>query len=80
MRRNAAEERLFAAGQKTEDDTDMAKKRDAAALTKNEIREAEVTGYTAEGAGVVRVDGVPVFVPGAAQGDRLRVRIVKSLK
>ena len=58
----------------------MAKKRDAAALTKNEIREAEVTGYTAEGAGVVRVDGVPVFVPGAAQGDRLRVRIVKSLK
>ena len=47
MRRNAAEERLFAAGQKTEDDTDMAKKRDAAALTKNEIREAEVTGYTA---------------------------------
>ena len=58
----------------------MAKKRDAAALTKNEIREAEVTGYTAEGAGVVRVDGVPVFVPGTAQGDRLRVRIVKSLK
>ncbi len=80
MRRNAAGGRLRAAKRKTEDDAGMARKRDAAALTKNEIYEAEVTGYTAEGAGVVRAGGVPVFVPGAAQGDILRVRIVKSLK
>lgn len=58
----------------------MGKKQREAALGKNRIFEAEVTGYTAEGAGVVRADGVPVFVPGAAQGDVLRVRVVKSLK
>ncbi len=57
----------------------MGKKKNGAALEKNAVYEAEVTGYTAEGAGVVRADGVPVFVPGAAQGDVLRVRVVKPL-
>ena len=58
----------------------MSKREQGALLVKNAIYEAEVTGYTAEGAGVVRAEGVPVFVPGAAQGDLLRVRIVKPLK
>lgn len=58
----------------------MGKKKREAALPKNAVYEAEVTGYTAEGAGVVRADGIPVFVPGAAKGDVLRVRIVKALK
>ena len=59
----------------------MAKKKREIALEKNTIFEAQVTGYTAEGAGVVRTpEGIPVFVPGAAQGDTLRVRVVKSLK
>ena len=59
----------------------MAKKKREMALEKNTIFEAQVTGYTTEGAGVVRTPaGIPVFVPGAAQGDTLRVRVVKSLK
>ena len=33
----------------------MGKKKNGAALEKNAVYEAEVTGYTAEGAGVVRV-------------------------
>ena len=58
----------------------MPKREQGALLVKNAIYETEVTGYTAEGVGVVRAEGVPVFVPGAAQGDLLRVRIVKPLK
>ena len=59
----------------------MGKKKRETALEKNTIFEAQVTGYTTEGAGVVRTpEGIPVFVPGAAQGDTLRVRVVKSLK
>ena len=40
------------------------------------VVELTVTGYTAEGAGVGRVDGQVVFVPRAIAGERLRVRIV----
>lgn len=49
-------------------------------MRKNEIAEIEITGYTAEGNGVGRMDGMAVFVPGAAVGDTLQVRIVKVLK
>ncbi|MBQ4465212.1 MAG: 23S rRNA (uracil(1939)-C(5))-methyltransferase RlmD [Oscillospiraceae bacterium] len=49
-------------------------------MQKNEIYEAEITGMTNEGAGVCRIDGMAVFVPMTAVGDRLRVRIVKVLK
>ena len=49
-------------------------------MKKNEIYEAEITGMTHEGAGVCRIDGMAVFVPMTAVGDRLRVRIVKVLK
>lgn len=49
-------------------------------LKKNEIVEIEITGMTAEGSGVGRAEGIAVFVPGAAVGDRLRVRILKTAK
>ena len=49
-------------------------------LKKNEIVEIEITGMTAEGSGVGRVEGIAVFVPGAAAGDRLKVRILKTAK
>ena len=57
----------------------MAQKGKGPALQKNRIFEGAVTGYTSEGAGVARAEGVPVFLPGAAQGDRLRFRVVKGL-
>lgn len=49
-------------------------------MTKNEIYETEITGMTAEGSGVCRIDGMAVFVPMTAIGDKLKVRIVKVLK
>ncbi len=49
-------------------------------MKKNDIFETEITGMTADGSGVCRVDGMAVFVPMTAVGDRLRVRIVKVLK
>lgn len=49
-------------------------------LKKNEIYETEITGMTSEGSGVARIDGIAVFVPMTAVGDRLLVRIVKVLK
>lgn len=48
-------------------------------LQKNELIEIEITGYTTDGSGVGHApDGMAVFVPGAAQGDRLQVRILKN--
>lgn len=47
---------------------------------KNDFVTMEITGYTSEGNGVGNAGGCAVFVPGAAQGDVLRVRIVKVLK
>lgn len=49
-------------------------------MRKNQMAELTITGYTAEGNGVGRLDGMAVFVPGAAAGDRLRVKIVKAEK
>ena len=49
-------------------------------MQKNEIYEAVITGMTAEGSGVCRVEGMAVFVPMTAVGDVVRVRIVKVLK
>ena len=47
-------------------------------LLKNQIIEAEVEGWSHDGAGVVRAGGRAVFVPGAIPGERWRVRIVKA--
>ena len=49
-------------------------------MKKNEIYQTEITGMTAEGSGVCRIDGMAVFVPMTAVGDMLEVRIVKVLK
>ena len=49
-------------------------------LTKNQIYEAEICDYTAEGQGIARIDGCVVFIPNAIAGERCRVRIVKAQK
>ena len=49
-------------------------------VQKNEYYEGVITDITAEGNGVLRVEGFAVFVPGSAVGDQLRVKIVKVLK
>lgn len=49
-------------------------------LKKNDIIKLEITGMTSEGSGVGRCDGIAVFVTGAAVGDMLNVRIIKTSK
>lgn len=46
-------------------------------LKKNEIVEAEITGWSSDGAGVCRVKGRAVFVPRAIPGERWEIRILK---
>lgn len=49
-------------------------------LEKNQIIPLEITGYTAEGSGVGKYHGIAVFVPLAAMGDKLKVKILKVAK
>ncbi|MBQ4578167.1 MAG: 23S rRNA (uracil(1939)-C(5))-methyltransferase RlmD [Clostridia bacterium] len=50
-------------------------------MKKNDTCIITVHGYTAEGMGVGRThEGMAVFVPGAARGDKLEVLLVKVLK
>ena len=49
-------------------------------LQKNQIYEAVVTDYTAEGQGVAKIEGCAVFVPNAIVGERCRIRIEKAQK
>ena len=46
-------------------------------LIKNEIYEARIEDYTAEGQGVAKVEGCVVFVPNAIAGELVRLRIEK---
>ncbi len=46
-------------------------------IKKNEIYETEIFDLTAEGLGVGKVDGVTVFVPNTAIGDKLKIKITK---
>ncbi len=46
-------------------------------FTKNQIIDLEITGLTNEGCGVGKADGIVVFVPFTAVGDKLKCRIVK---
>lgn len=46
-------------------------------LKKNEIYPVHITGYTAEGLGVCRIDGQVVFVHGALEGEEADVKILK---
>ena len=49
-------------------------------LVKNQVYEATVTDYTAEGQGVAHVEGCAVFLPNAIAGERVRLRIEKAQK
>lgn len=44
-------------------------------MQKNETYSVEITGLTAEGEGVARVDGQVVFVPGVIPGERCKIKI-----
>ena len=44
-------------------------------LEKNQIYEALITDYTAQGQGIAHVDGITVFIPNAIAGERVRLRI-----
>lgn len=55
-------------------------KRTTDMLNKNEIINLEITGLTNEGCGIGKYDGMVVFVPFSAVGDKLKVRIVKANK
>lgn len=46
-------------------------------LQKNDIVTCEITGYTAQGAGVAHVQGRAVFVPGTIVGELWEVKLVK---
>ena len=49
-------------------------------LSKNQIHTVTVEGYTDDGSGVCRIDNFVVFVPFAARGDVIKVRLLKVLK
>ena len=50
-------------------------------LKKNDIIQLEITSMTAQGSGVGRTqEGIAVFVPLSAIGDKLNVRILKTKK
>ncbi len=49
-------------------------------MQKNEVFHTIIAAMTAEGAGLCRVDGMAVFVPGTAVGDECEIRIVKVLR
>lgn len=50
-------------------------------LNKNDAITLEITGYTSDGSGVGHSkDGIAVFVPLAAKGDKLEVKILKTAK
>ncbi len=46
-------------------------------LEKNVCLDVEITGYTSEGNGVAHHDGMAIFVPLTAKGDRVRIKLVK---
>ena len=49
-------------------------------LIKNQIYEAVICDYTAEGLGVAKIEGCAVFIPNAVVGERVLVRIEKAQK
>ena len=49
-------------------------------LTKNQVYEAVVTDYTAEGQGVAHIEGCAVFIPNAIAGEKYKVRIEVAKK
>lgn len=49
-------------------------------LIKNQIYEAVISDYTAEGQGVAKIEGCAVFIPNAIAGEVCRIRIEKAQK
>ena len=49
-------------------------------MKKGDIYTVEITGYTSEGAGIARVDGMAVFVPLAIRGETCEIMILKKEK
>lgn len=49
-------------------------------IKKNAVHTLEISGYTAEGMGVARLEGRVVFVPYTIQGERWKVRLEKVNK
>ena len=49
-------------------------------LKKNQLHTVEISSWSSDGAGVCRIDGRAVFVPGAIPGERWVVRILKVTK
>ncbi len=49
-------------------------------LVKNKIYRCRITGYSADGSGVAKIEGRTVFVPRTASGDQCLVKIVKTGK
>ena len=49
-------------------------------LEKNQLHTVLITGYSAEGFGIARIDSRVVFVHGAVRGETCVVRILKVLK
>ena len=49
-------------------------------LSKNDVIELEITGFTSEGSGVGHYNGQAVFVAGAAAGDTVEALIIKCKK
>ena len=51
-----------------------------AELVKNQLHTVTITGYTAEGFGVARIEGRVLFVHGGIRGEICNIRILKVLK
>ncbi|MBQ3134746.1 MAG: 23S rRNA (uracil(1939)-C(5))-methyltransferase RlmD [Oscillospiraceae bacterium] len=49
-------------------------------LKKNDIHQLEITGYTADGMGVARLEGRVIFVPRTIRGERWNVQLLKVNK
>ncbi|MBO5339873.1 MAG: 23S rRNA (uracil(1939)-C(5))-methyltransferase RlmD [Oscillospiraceae bacterium] len=49
-------------------------------LKKNSVHTLDITGYTAEGMGVARLDGHVVFVPNTIRGEQWQVQLLKVNK
>ena len=45
-------------------------------MEKNEVYTAVCTGYNEDGSGVVRIDGVVIFVPGLLEGEEAEIGII----
>ena len=49
-------------------------------MKKNDILELEITSLTGEGVGIAKADGMVIFVPFSAVGDKIEARILKVAK